>query len=75
MVTIGSKNHNKTLSVEFPHFHYLGLWSKGGGDFLCIEPWLGCADTENKQTDISEKEEMQHLKAGHVFEAAFFISI
>jgi len=74
-VTIKSKNHDQTLSVEFPHFNYLGLWAKPGADFVCIEPWLGCADTANAAVDISKKENIQKLHVGHVFEAAFFISI
>jgi galactose mutarotase-like enzyme len=74
-LSIKSDKHDKSLSVEFPHFNYLGIWAKGGGDFVCIEPWLGCADTAGNQVDISQKEDIQQLKPGHVFEAAFFISI
>jgi galactose mutarotase-like enzyme len=74
-VTIKSNKHNLSVSIEFPHFNYLGVWAKGGSDFVCIEPWLGCADTVGKHVDISEKEDIQKLKPGHVFEAAFFISI
>jgi galactose mutarotase-like enzyme len=74
-VSIKSDKHDKSVSVQFPHFNYLGIWSKGGGEFVCIEPWLGCADTENRPIDISQKEDIQSLKPGHVFEAAFFISL
>ncbi len=74
-LTVKSKNHDKSISIEFPHFNYLGIWAKGGGDFVCIEPWLGCADTEGKHVDISQKEDIQQVKPGHVFEAAYFISI
>jgi galactose mutarotase-like enzyme len=75
MVTIKSNRHDQTLSVEFPHFSYLGIWAKPGADFVCIEPWLGCADTQSEQKDISKKELIQKLHAGHVFEAPFFISL
>jgi galactose mutarotase-like enzyme len=75
MVTIKSNRHDQTLSVEFPHFSYLGIWAKPGADFVCIEPWLGCADTQGEQKDISKKELIQKLHAGHVFEAPFFISL
>lgn len=75
MVTIKSTKHDRSLSVEFPHFNYLGLWAKTGADFVCIEPWLGCADTAGKEVDFSKKENIQLLRMGHVFEAAFFISI
>ena len=72
---IKSDKHEQSLSVEFPHFNYLGVWAKGGADFVCIEPWLGCADTDGRHVDISQKEDIQKLKPGHVFEAAFFISV
>ncbi|HVS90689.1 MAG TPA: aldose 1-epimerase family protein [Mucilaginibacter sp.] len=74
-VKIGSGKHEKTISVEFPHFNYLGIWAKPGADFVCIEPWLGCADSVGKHVYITKKEAIQHLKHGHVFEASFFISI
>jgi galactose mutarotase-like enzyme len=74
-VSIKSDKHEVSVSVEFPHFNYLGIWAKGGGNFVCIEPWLGCADTVGKRVDISEKENIQKLAPGHVFEAAYFISI
>jgi galactose mutarotase-like enzyme len=75
MVTIKSTKHDQSLSVEFPHFNYLGIWAKPGADFVCIEPWIGLADTAGKQADISKKEGIQQLHAGHVFEAAYFISL
>lgn len=75
MVTIKSTTHDQALSVEFPHFNYLGIWAKPGADFVCIEPWLGCADTADQPKDIKQKEAIQKLEYGHVFEAAFYISI
>jgi len=74
-VCIKSDKHDKSVSIEFPHFNYLGVWAKPGADFLCVEPWLGCADTEGRHVDISQKEDIQQLRPGHVFEAAYFISI
>jgi galactose mutarotase-like enzyme len=74
-VCIRSDKHGESVSVQFPHFNYLGIWARGGGNFICIEPWLGCADTVGKHVDISEKEAIQQLEPGHVFEAAYFISL
>jgi galactose mutarotase-like enzyme len=74
-LSIKSDKHTQSLSVEFPHFNYLGIWAKGGGDFVCIEPWLGCADTVNQHNDISKKEAIQQLKVGHVFEASIYMSV
>jgi galactose mutarotase-like enzyme len=75
MVTIKSTKHDQSLSVEFPHFNYLGLWAKPGADFVCIEPWIGCADTGSTPVDISKKEGIHQLHVGHVFEAAYYISL
>ena len=74
-ITIRSHKHDETLTVQFPHFNYLGIWAKPGADFVCIEPWLGCADTEGKAVDIKQKEGIQKLVHGHVFEASYYISI
>jgi galactose mutarotase-like enzyme len=32
------------IVVEFPDATHLGLWTKPGAGFLCIEPWRGVAD-------------------------------
>jgi galactose mutarotase-like enzyme len=74
-VTIGSSNHTHRLSVEFPGFNYLGIWAKPQAPFVCIEPWLGCADTDGKPVDISQKEAIQQVNTGNTFEASFTIRI
>jgi galactose mutarotase-like enzyme len=75
MISIKSDKHDESLSVEYPHFHHMGIWAKDGAPFVCIEPWLGYADTDGQPVDISKKEAIQHLKHGHTFEAAYFISV
>lgn len=74
-VRVGSANHNHSIEVSFPNFPYLGLWAKPNADFLCVEPWIGCADSENGHKDISEKEMMQDIGPGETFSAEFMISI
>lgn len=72
-IAIKSDKHDKFLTVQYPHFNHMGIWAKSGADFVCIEPWLGYSDTEGIVTDIKQKEAIQHVKYGHVFEAEFFI--
>ncbi len=74
-VTLKSNYSNKSVLLEFPHFNYLGLWSKADAPFVCIEPWLGCADSEGELKDISKKEAIQNVKHGHVYETEFCITI
>jgi galactose mutarotase-like enzyme len=72
-VTIRSKNHDQFLAVSFPHFKHLGIWAKYGADFVCIEPWLGYADTVGKRTEFKDKEAILKLEAGLVFETDMMI--
>lgn len=74
-VTIKSKNGEHSLEVEYPHFKHLGIWAKPGADFVCIEPWLGYADKAGLVVDITQKEAIQQVEIGHVFEAAYYISV
>ncbi len=74
-VAIRSNKHNHTLTVSYPDFPYLGLWAKPGAPFVCIEPWLGCADSEGEPKPIQQKEAIQEVEVGKVFEAAFTIEV
>jgi galactose mutarotase-like enzyme len=33
----------------------LGLWSRAGGDFLCIEPWCGMASPADFAGEFAQK--------------------
>jgi galactose mutarotase-like enzyme len=74
-VAIRSDKHNHAVMVKYPAFPYLGLWAKPGAPFVCIEPWLGCADSEGQPKPIQEKEAIQQAGEGKVFEASFSIEI
>jgi galactose mutarotase-like enzyme len=74
-VCLKNNNGDKSICVSFPHFNYLGIWAKPGADFLCIEPWLGCADTSGKAVDIRQKDGIQQAEHGHVFETDYCIEI
>jgi galactose mutarotase-like enzyme len=43
------------LALQFPDTPYLGLWSKPGAPFICIEPWHGMADPVCFTGDFTEK--------------------
>jgi galactose mutarotase-like enzyme len=43
------------LRVRFPDARYLGIWSKPGAPFVCIEPWHGIADPEGFSGDFYAK--------------------
>ena len=74
-VTIRDKNSERYLAVDFKGFNYLGLWAKSGAPYLCIEPWLGCADTVDKPTDFKGKEGIVKLETGGTFNVSFNIEV
>ncbi len=74
-VTIRSKNHDRAVTVSFNGFPYLGVWAKPGAPFVCIEPWLGCADSVGGPVEFSCKELIQNVAVGDVFEATFRIAV
>ncbi|MFN8309658.1 MAG: aldose 1-epimerase family protein [Chitinophagales bacterium] len=74
-VVIGSNKHEQKLRIRFADFPYLGLWSKNGANYVCVEPWLGCADSVDKQVEIEEKEGIIRLTGNRSFEAAFQIIV
>jgi galactose mutarotase-like enzyme len=43
------------IRVDFPETPYLGIWSKPGAGFVCIEPWHGIADPQGYSGDYRDK--------------------
>jgi galactose mutarotase-like enzyme len=43
------------IEIRFPDARYLGLWTKPGAPFLCIEPWQGIADPAGFDGDFRDK--------------------
>lgn len=74
-LTIRSKNHLRFLTVDFHGFNYLGLWAKENAPYVCIEPWLGCADTANAVAEFSSKESVVMVKSHEKFNCSFVIKV
>jgi galactose mutarotase-like enzyme len=63
------------LRIEFPDAVYLGVWTKPGANFICIEPWHGITDPEGFSGDLMEKPGVQVLKPGGAFVAKMNIML
>ncbi len=74
-VSIKSKDHSHSLSVDFNGFNYLGLWAKENAPYVCIEPWLGCAGTAGEPVEFKDKEGVVKLETEQKFNADFVVSI
>jgi galactose mutarotase-like enzyme len=74
-VTLKSNKNGDILSVSYHDFPYLGIWAKPNGNYVCIEPWLGIADSETTNQNFKEKEGILTLDANKTFKAAYNIEI
>ncbi len=75
-IALKSKNHNKSLCVEFEGFPYVGIWApETGAPFVCIEPWFGHADYEDFSGDFREREGILGILEDEEFNYSYKISI
>lgn len=52
------------IEVGFPHMPHLGVWTKPGAPFLCIEPWHGYAAPVGFAGELREKPGIIELAPG-----------
>jgi len=63
------------LELAFPGMPQLGIWTKPGADFICIEPWFGFSDPQDFSGDLRLKPGIALLSPGAVKEFAISISL
>ncbi len=52
------------LELSWHGMRQLGIWSKPGAAFLCIEPWHGLADPVGYEGDFADKPFLMHVPPG-----------
>jgi galactose mutarotase-like enzyme len=68
-------NRGPQLEFAFPGMPQLGVWTKAGADFICIEPWYGFADPRAYAGDLRLKPGIALLPPGAVKEFTMSISL
>ena len=64
-VTYGADDGPR-IRLSYPDARYLGIWTKPGAPFVCIEPWHGVADPEGFTGDFRTKSGVFAVAAGAV---------
>ena len=62
-LSYGAPGHRR-LDMAFPDSDWLGIWTKPGAGFVCIEPWAGSADDDGYQGDFRDKPGIMTLAPG-----------
>jgi hypothetical protein len=74
-VGIFQEGSSNGLRFNFSGFPFLGIWSKPGAPFVCIEPWYGHADPFGFEADISTKPGIVKLQEGESFSCDYSIEV
>lgn len=74
-VSLKSRTSDQSIAVSFPDFPYLGIWAKPGAEYVCIEPWLGIADSFDSDRSFENKEGLISLQAKGSFSASYSITV
>ena len=56
--------HGPALRVSFPDATWLGVWTRPGAGFVCIEPWRGVADPEGFAGEFASKLGVEQVEPG-----------
>lgn len=69
------ENQVPILNFKFKDFPNFGIWTKHNAPFICLEPWLGYADTVNANGNLLEKEGTQLVESNSSKTYSFSIEI
>ena len=53
-----------SITMGFPDFQHVALWTRPGAPFICLECWTGYSDPEGFDGDLFEKPSMRVLEPG-----------
>jgi galactose mutarotase-like enzyme len=65
----------RSLEIAWEGFQHLGLWSKPGADFLCIEPWRGYDSPVGFAGELDEKPGIAHARPGETLDFILRIGV
>ncbi|MCR9064868.1 MAG: aldose 1-epimerase family protein [Cytophagales bacterium] len=74
-LTLKSEKESKSLIFRFENFPYFGIWAAKNAPFICLEPWCGIADSESHNQELTDKEGIEKLMAGSVFERVWSVEV
>ncbi len=63
------------LTFDFTGLPDLGIWSKPGAAFVCIEPWHGTDALQGKGPEMADRPGIVRLAAGQSFSAGYSVTV
>lgn len=72
-ISLCEKGSNRKINVSLTGFPWLGLWSKVGAAYVCIEPWCGHSDMLGFNGDIDNKSAIEQVQIGETWQRSYSI--
>lgn len=75
-ISIRTDKSDYHINVKMEKAPFVGLWSQypKAGNYICIEPWWGIADTLDSDGQLEHKRGMNHIAPNEVWENGFTIA-
>lgn len=75
--TLASRSilYGEAIRVDFPRMPHLGIWTKPGAGYVCIEPWQGHASPEGFDGELADKPGIVPIAPGATESFAMSISV
>ena len=74
-LSLKSKKSSTTIEIDYQNAPHLGIWTKPGAPYICIEPWFGLPDYKNHNGDIEKKDGIKIVEANESFAWTHTITI
>jgi galactose mutarotase-like enzyme len=74
-VTYGPDDGGPSLEIAFPDTPMLGIWTKPGARYICVEPWHGIADPQGYVGEFKDKPGIFMVPAGGVKHITMSVSL
>jgi galactose mutarotase-like enzyme len=72
-INLASSKSEHGLNFHFNNFPFFGIWAAKDAPFICLEPWCGIADGVNHNLNLLEKEGINLLAQGQIFERTWSV--
>lgn len=74
-IRLGNRHETACLEVDTGGAPHLGIWSKPGAAFVCIEPWYSYDDAADSAGVFSDKPGIMRLPSGETFETGYSVNV
>jgi galactose mutarotase-like enzyme len=65
----------RSITVSFPGMPHLGIWTKPGAGYVCIEPWHGYADPVGFEGEFKDKPGIVMIPPGEIRDFTMEIAV